>query len=87
MRFSRAIAPVVAAMALAAGLPAAAQVIGHSETSKKTVTTVPGHVSTNKVKVVHIKKAVPAPPPPAPGTTVHKTVTKKVHKTSVSSGQ
>lgn len=87
MKIYRAMTPAVAAMACMVALPAMAQVATHSETNKRTVTPVEGNVSTNKTKVVHIKKTVPAAPQPATGGTVHTSkVTKKVHKTSVKTG-
>jgi hypothetical protein len=90
MRFYHQTALLVAATTLAAGLPAMAQdtQVAQSKSTAVTRTTVPGHVSTNKRRVVHIKKhvTVPASPAPKPGDTVHKTTTTTmVHKSSAAS--
>jgi hypothetical protein len=78
------------AVALAAmvsvAAPASAQVTHETQEhhSTSTNTTVPGNVSTNKVKTVHIKKHVAAPAKPAPGSAVHTTVTKTEHRSASS---
>jgi hypothetical protein len=90
MRFHRQTAALLAAATMAAGLPAMAQdtAVGHSQSTTVTRQTVPGHVSTNKRKVVHIKKhvIVPAKAAPSGPGTVHRTTTTTVHKSSSISG-
>ncbi|WP_206240286.1 hypothetical protein [Novosphingobium terrae] len=95
MRIDRKLtATALTGLALAATIgmaaPASAQVTHETQEqhSTRTSTTVPGNVSTNKVKVVHVKKHVAAPAKPAPGSTVHTTVTKTEHRAASSqSGQ
>lgn len=75
------------AAAIGVATSASAQQVTHETQehhSTSTNTTVPGNVSTNKVKVVHVKKHVAAPAKPAPGSTVHTTVTKTEHHASSS---
>lgn len=87
MRYHRKTAMMIA---LAAALPlgatvARAQEVEHHQTvtRSKIVRTVPGHVSTNKVRVVHVHKVVHVPPRPH-GPVHHTTVTRTVRKTSSS---
>jgi Holliday junction resolvasome RuvABC endonuclease subunit len=76
------------AAAIGVATSASAQQVTHETQehhSTMTNTTVPGNVSTNKVKVVHVKKHVTAPAAkPAPGSTVHTTVTKSEHRAASS---
>lgn len=87
MSYHRKAAVIAAAMAFVFSLPAAAQEVhsNHTVTRTRTVTPVPGHVSTNRVRVVHIKKTIRVPARPVHGRVVHRTVvTKRVHHTSMS---
>ncbi|WP_068082042.1 hypothetical protein [Novosphingobium rosa] len=91
MRIDRKLtATALTGLALAAAgmaAPASAQVTHETQEqhSTRTSTEVPGNVSTNKVKVVHVKKHVTAPAAkPAPGAAVHTTVTKTEHHASSS---
>lgn len=90
MRFYRQTALALAAATLAAGVPAMAQdaQVSSSKTSTVTRQTVPGKVSTNHKRVVHIKKhvIVPAKAAAAPADgAVHTTKTTTVHKSSAAS--
>lgn len=90
MRFHRETAALLAAAMLVPALPAMAQetAASHAQSSSVTRTTIPGHTSVNKTRVVHVKKHVKAPAaetPSGPGT-VHTTTTKTVHKSSAQSG-
>lgn len=75
----------IAAALLVSATTAGAQEVEHHQTvtRSKVVRTVPGHVSTNKVRVVHVHKTVHVPPRPT-GPVHHTTVTRTVHKTSSS---
>ena len=92
MSFYRHTALALAAATLAAGVPAMAQDMQTSSTKSSSVTrsTIPGKVSKNHKRVVHIKKhvIVPAKDAPAPagdGATVHTTKTTTMHKSSAAS--
>ncbi|MDE1915512.1 MAG: hypothetical protein KGJ57_10800 [Sphingomonadales bacterium] len=88
MRFHRHTAALIAATMLVPALPAMAQdtAASHAQSSRVTRTTIPGHVSVNKTRVVHVKKHVTTPAKHRPTGSVHTTTSRVVHTSSAHSG-